>query len=216
MTLIVPSPLTYGPVSIVDYASLLTSVSNWVNRSDLAAIAPDFVSFGEARVYRDLRIAAMEATFSAAISTGVLAVPTGYIEMKSARIDGAPSQKLERKDAEFIYAKYPDRSAGGKPKFFAREAQNLIFGPYPDSAYTVKGVYYKRLASLSVSNTTNWLITDASDLILFAALCEAAPYLQADDRIPIWEQKYKQIKDRIQRNDEIEEFSGSPLSSSLR
>jgi hypothetical protein len=214
MTIIVPAASTYGPVSIVDYATLLTSVSAWVNRADLAAAAADFVSFGEARIYRDLRVAAMEATFSTAIAAGVVAVPTGYIEMKNARISGGIA--LVRKDAEWIYARYPTRTAEGEPRYFAREAQSLIFGPYPDSNYTVNGCYYKRLTSLSGTNTTNWLITDAPDLILFAALCEAAPYLQDDTRIALWEKKYAQIKDRVQRNDEQEEFSGSPLAATVR
>lgn len=214
MTIVVPTASSYGPVSIVDYASLLTAVSNWVNRSDLSVIAPDFVSFGEARIYRDLRVASMEGTFSTAIASGVIPVPTGYIEMKSARINGGYA--LERKDVEWIYANYPTRSADRMPRFFAREGQNLIFGPYPDSAYTVKGSYYKRLTPLSVSNTTNWMIADAPDLILFAALCEAAPYLQDDARVALWEKKYDQIKRRIQANDEQEEFSGSPLQVTVR
>jgi hypothetical protein len=136
--------------------------------------------------------------------------------MKNARIHGSPGSKLERKDSEWIYANYPTRSADAKPKFFAREGQTLIFGPYPDSTYTVKGSYYKRLTALSVSNTTNWMITDAPDLLLFAALCEAAPYLQDDGRIVIWEKKYAQIKERIQQADLDEEFSGSPLAATVR
>lgn len=216
MPIIVPAVSTYGPVSIVDYATLLTAVGNWLNRSDLTLAIPDFVAFGEARIYRDLRVGSMELTFSSTIASGVIAVPTAYLELKNAYIDGSSAQALQRKDAEWIYANYPTRSASGKPRFIAREATNLIFGPYPDSAYTVKGVYYKRLTALSVSNTSNWLITDAPDMLLFAALCEAAPYLQDDARIAIWEKKYAQIAQRVQKQDDDEQFSGSPLAATVR
>jgi hypothetical protein len=136
--------------------------------------------------------------------------------MKYAYIDGTPMGKLQRKDAEWIYHHYPTRSADGKPKFIAREADNFIFGPYPDSAYTVKGVYYKKLDALSASNTTNWFITNAPDLLLFAALCEAEPFLVNDPRVALWEQKYEQIRSRVQREDDQEEFSGSPLAVTVR
>lgn len=202
--------------AITDFATLKTEVAAWLNRSDLTNEVPGFIQLGEFRVYRDLRVRQMEAALSAAISSGVLAVPTGYLEMKFAYINGSPMQKLQRKDAEWIYYNYPTRSADGTPRFFAREATNFIFGPYPDSGYTVKGVYYKKLDALSVSNTSNWLVTDVPDLILFASLCEAAPFLQDDTRVALWEKKYEQIKRRVQVNDEQEEFSGSPIQVTVR
>jgi hypothetical protein len=136
--------------------------------------------------------------------------------MKFAYINGSPMQKLTRKDAEWIYLNYPTRSADGTPKFFAREAGNFIFGPYPDSDYTVKGIYYKKLDALSDSNTSNWLTTEAQDLILFASLCEAAPWMQNDERIAVWEKKYAMRRDQFKLNDEQEEFSGSPLFATVR
>lgn len=202
--------------AITDYATLKTEVAAWLNRSDLTNEVPGFIQLGEFRIYRDLRVRQMEAALSVAISSGVIAVPTGYLEMKLAYVNGSPMRKLERKDAEWIYLNYPTRSSDGTPKFFAREGTNFIFGPYPDSAYTVKGTYYKKLDALSGTNTTNWLITDVPDLILFASLCEAAPFLQDDARVALWEKKYAQIAARVQLNDEQEEFSGSPLAATVR
>jgi hypothetical protein len=199
--------------AITDFTTLKAEVAAWLNRSDLTNEIPGFIQLGEFRIYRDLRVRQMETALSAAISSGVVAVPSGYVEMKYAYINGSPMVKMQRKDAEWIYHNYPTRSADGTPKFFAREAETFIFGPYPDSAYTVKGVYYKKLAALA---TTNWLTSDVPDLILFASLCEAAPYLVNDERVALWEKKYAQIKDRVQRNDDNEEFSGSPLSATVR
>lgn len=203
-------------VTITTYAELKTAAALYLNRTDLTDQIPLFIRLAELRIYRDLRIRAMEATLSAAIAAGVVAVPTGYVEMKNARIDGSPSTPLERKDAEFIYHRYPTRSADGTPRYFAREAENFIFGPYPDSNYTVKGTYYKKLAALSGTNTTNWFITDAPDLLLFGTLLQAMPYLENDPRMETWGNMYAAAKDRVQREDDNEEFSGSPLSASPR
>lgn len=203
-------------LTITTYAELKTATASYLNRSDLTDQIPLFIRLAEIRIYRDLRIRPMEATLSTAISSGVIALPTGYVEMKNARIDGSPSSPLIRKDAEFIYHRYPTRSSDGKPIYFAREAENLIFGPYPDSAYTVKGTYYKKLPALSASNTTNWFITDAPDLLLFGALLQAMPYLDNDARLETWGKMYAAAKDRVQREDDNEEFSGSPLSAAPR
>lgn len=204
-------------MSINNYATLQTAVENWLNRPDLATTyTPDLIRLGEIRIYRDLRIRCMETALSSAISSGVLAIPSSYKEMKFAYIESSPISKLQRKDAEWIYHNYRTRSADGTPKFFAREGENFIFGPYPDSDYTVKGVYYKSLPALSGSNTTNWFTDNAPDLLLYASLCEAAPFIKNDERIPIWEGRYNLAKDRIQQEDDREEFSGSPLAMTVR
>lgn len=206
-------------MSISTYAELQTAVLNWLHRDDtddLAGRVTEFIRMGELRIYRDLRIRAMEATLNSAIASGVVAVPSGYVAMKYAYLDGSPVRKLERKDAEWIHQHYTTRSAESQPMYFARDGENFIFGPYPDSAYTMKGAYYKRLDALSDSNTTNWFTTNAPDLLLFAALAEAEPYVMNDERAPMWEQKYQAVMRRVQVEDDQEEFSGSPLAATSR
>ena len=206
-------------MSISTYAELLQAVENWLHRDGDTTIesrAPEFVRMGELRIYRDLRIRPMEASLSSTIASGVIAVPSGYVALKTAYIDGTPIQKLERKDAEWIHYNWPTRSSSGKPGFIARDGDNFIFGPYPDSTYTVKGTYYKRLDALSNSNTTNWFTTNAPDLLLWAALAEAEPFVMNDQRALMWEAKYKAVKDKVQAEDDQEEFSGGPLSMTRR
>ncbi|MBC7603864.1 MAG: hypothetical protein H7255_14550 [Ramlibacter sp.] len=204
---------------ITDYASLKLKVAAWLRRDSdtgLMAVVPDLIQFAENRIYRDLRIRAMESTFTDTISSGVIALPANYVALKHAHIDGAPTSALERKDAEWIAHAYPNRSGGGKPKFIARDTGNFVFGPYPDSAYTVSGTYYRRLPALAGDAATNWFIQEAPELMLFAALAEAEPFLVNDPRTALWEQKYSQIVSQIQRKDDEEEFSGSPLSLTSR
>lgn len=204
--------------TITSYATLQTELAAILHRSDLTTQIPGFIQLGELRIYRELRVRQMEATFSTAIASGVIAIPTGYIELKNAYVNGSPMRSLEKKDVEWIYYNYPTRSADGTPRYIAREASNFIFGPYPDSAYTIKGTYYKKGTALSQDGSADqsWLITDVPDLTYFAALCEAAPWLKDDARIPIWEQKYALLKKAIQSQDSNEEFSGSPLQMTVR
>lgn len=197
---------------ITSYSTLKTSIANFLHRDDLTSLIPEFITDGEARIYNDLRIKAMETAYSSTISSGTVALPTGFLEWKNLYVDSTPTQKLDRKSVEWIYQFYPTRSAEGLPKFFARDSENIIFAPYPDSNYAIKGTYYKRLSALSDSNTTNWFIENAPELLRYAALCEAAPYIRDMNMLAGWEQKYEMAKQRIKATDRREGFSGSVLT----
>lgn len=195
---------------IADYASLQTAIATTLHRNDLTALIPVFIADAEERIYNDIRIQAMEASYSQAIASGVVAIPAGFLEWKFLYVDSA--HKLTRKSAEWIYTNYPTRAAEGTPVFFAREGGSLIFGPYPTDGLTVKGLYYKRLPALSDSNTTNWLIENAPDLLRYAALTEAAVHTRDADAHQLFDGKTVQLVKRIQRTDDREAFSGSVLS----
>ena len=196
---------------INDYASLKTSIAAFLHRTDLTSMVPEFIADAETRIYNELRIRAMEAAFNATTSGGTVALPTGFLQWIYLYADTDPLSKLQRKDVEWIVTNY--QGSTGVPKFFARNGDNLMFGPEPSSDTVLIGRYYKRLDALSDSNTTNWFITNAPDLIRYGALCEAAPYLQDDERIPVWEGKYQTAKNRVERTDKRETGSGSLLSA---
>jgi hypothetical protein len=143
-------------MTISTFTQLSTSVSNWLHRADLTAVVEDFIMAGEWKINRLLRIRAMEADLSVAIASGVAALPSDYVQLKFAYISGTPTQPLQRKTAQWIGENYPTRSSSGKPLYIGRQGSNFVFGPYPDSSYTVAGVYYKRLDPLSGANETNW------------------------------------------------------------
>jgi len=196
-------------MAIETYAQLSTAVTNWLHRSDMSSIVGDLISLGEARINANMRVRAMETSLSIAISSGVAAVPSDYVELKHAYLTTTPYQTLERKTAEWIYRTYPTRSSSGRPKFIAREGSNFIFGPYADSSYTINGIYYARPVALS--SATNALFTAYPSLYLFAALAEAAPFLKDDKRTPLWEAKFNSLSEMVQLEDKGEQRSGSPL-----
>lgn len=196
-------------MSISTYAELQTAVENWLSRADLDSLIPDFITLGETRIFRKLRVKEMETSFSTTITSGTISLPTSYVDLKFSYVDGDSSQWLERKPARWIYENYPTRSSDGKPKFIAREGDTFIFGPYPDSGYTIKGSYYKNIGP--VSSSAHSVFTNNPDLYLFAALCEAAPYIKNDKRIPLWEAKFSSALAQAQEKSEKEEYSGSTL-----
>lgn len=199
------------------YTSFGTSVASWLLDNNSATITDvgvsmmaDLIQVGEKRIFREARTISMETSFSASISAGLLSLPTGYLALKSAYVDTAPNVSLERRDAEWVRINYPQDTVSGIPKYIARYGSNFIFGPYPDSAYTVKGIYYKTLAAISGA-ALNELFTTNPDLYLFGVLSEASIIIGSDKRIPIWEAKYRQILLDVNGMDKAEQASGSTL-----
>jgi len=208
-------------MALTTYAQLKTAVASWVGGSDAATAATlglnntidDLVTVAESRIFRECKTKDTEASLSTAIASGVIAVPTDYISLKFSYVDGTPVQTLEPRSAEWIYANYGTRSSTGRPKFIAREAGNFIFGPFPDSGYTIKGVYYKRLAALSAG--VHALFTNNPDLYLFGCLAETAILIGPDTRIPLWEQKYQKILNDVNGYDKQSETSRASLQMRL-
>ena len=193
------------------FAALKTAIADWLHRDDLTSAIPDFITLAETRIFRDLRSKDMETAFSTAIASGTIATPAKYIDLKFAYVDRTPIQWLDRKTAKWIYTNYPTRSSTSLPKFIGRDASTFVFGPYPDSTYTITGVYYKDIGPLSSSAHT--VFTNNPDLYLFGALQEAAPFMRNDARVMLWEAKYKGALIAAQGVADREDVSGGPLRS---
>lgn len=193
-------------MAITTYAELKTAIARIAGGSDastattlgLTSTIDDLVTLGETRILREARTKDQEATLS---TTGT--VPSDFVQLKIAFISGYPP--LEQRPLEWIRATYPTGS--GLPKYIAREGQQFVFGPTPDSGYTISGVYYKRLIPLATA--VHALFLNNPDLYLFACLAEADILLGHDNRIALWETKYKKILNDVNAVDRSSVGNGS-------
>lgn len=200
-------------MSFANYTAFTASLSSWmdIGTSDIgASLYADLVTVGEERIFREVRNKDMETSFSASIASGILSLPTSYLALKTAYVDTTPIQSLERRPAEWIRLNYPYNSGSGVPQYIARYGSNFIFGPYPDSDYTITGIYYKKPTAISGASL-NDLFTNNPDLYLFACLAESEILIGRDNRIPVWEAKYQRILADVNGADKAEDSSGSSL-----
>lgn len=204
-------------MSFGSYTSFGTSLAVWLTNNNAATIADvgttvvsDLITVGETRIFREVRDRSMETSFGDSITAGVLALPASYLALKTAYVNTSPQVSLERRPAEWIRANYPQSTTSGIPQFIARYGQNFIFGPYPDSGYTINGIYYKQLTAISGA-ALNTLFTTNPDLYFFACLAEGDMVVGRDPRVPVWEAKYQRILMDVNGADKAEESSGSSL-----
>jgi hypothetical protein len=204
---------------ITSYSTLLTSVANNLNRSELTADIPGFVQNFEERFYRYPKNFGrwMEVAVSTAIASSVIAVPAAYLGLKYAYVNGAPSSRLDRMSLNQLYGSFPRGGETGIPVWISRETTNFVFGPPPDDNYTIHLVYWAKPTVMRSYTTggadavAHFLIVNAPDLVLYGALLEASPFLLNDERVPLWNAAYELALDAYRELQSEEDISGSPL-----
>jgi hypothetical protein len=198
-------------MAISTYAELKSAIVDWldVDTAALLSQVDNLIIVAERRINRDVRCREMEKALTATITSGVVAVPSDYINMKFCYVNTSPIRSLERRSAEWINLNYPYQSGSGIPLYIARNASNFIFGPYPDSGYTVNGIYFCTLPAVSVSPNAMFLANP--DMYLMCALAESETILQRDARVPMWQAKADKIIADINSEYKLEDQSGSTL-----
>jgi hypothetical protein len=194
-------------MAITTYAELKTAVSTWIRRADLTSgQLDDVIMIAEKYIFRNTRNKDMEAALSVALSGGVAAVPTDFLELKFAYIDGSPARILEIQSPTWIYSNYPNRSQGGPQCFVARDGANFIFGP-GGAGGDLKGTYYKTLTAVATS--ANALFTANPDLYLSAALAETMDFVKDQKFVDNWRMRRDQIIADINRINRVSHGGGA-------
>ncbi len=202
---------------ISSYTTLLTAITDYLARSNLASFAPNFVQNWEERFYRQPKNFGRWMETSGTIGTvasSVVAVPAAYLGLKVAYINGSPSTRLERVTLDQMYGRYPRGGDTGLPEWISRDGANFVFGQEPDSAYVLKGTYWAKptvLRSFTGDAAAHWLIVNAPDLVLYGSLLQAEPFSKNDIRIPVWQQLYNDSLQDYRDLHVEEDQSGSPF-----
>jgi hypothetical protein len=199
-------------MALSTYAELKTSIGDWLNRADLTAVIPDFISLAEAQVERTLRTRQMIVRANASFDAQYGAVPADFLETKSLKLTSTnPQTPLEFLSIDALDNKASEYTGSGKPRFFGVVGGQFRIVPTPDATYTTELTYYAKLTKLSSTVATNWLLTANPDIYLYGALLQAAPYLQDDARIQTWATLYERALNDSQTADDRGASSGGAL-----
>jgi hypothetical protein len=202
-------------VAITTYAQLQTATANWLDRTDLGARIPEFIELAEANFNRVIRQPDMIAkNDSFAIASRYTTLPSDTLEIVRIVIDLTPVIVLEYMTPEEISERRIVMNATGKPYYFTTvggSTNQLEVLPSPDSSYTSSIVYYTRIAALTDSATSNWLLAAHPDIYLFGTLVEAEPYLKNDERMPMWTARLDKALNDLKLQGERERHTASGL-----
>jgi hypothetical protein len=179
-------------MALASYSDLKASIAGWLNRSDLTAAIPDFISLAEAQISRRLLmmgpVRAMMGRADASISAEFAALPADFMGARTIVFAEDRTRPLDFCLPEQINRKKAFESTGGNPRFFSVVGGELQFFPAPSggASYSSEMTYWKRIPALSDAAPSNWLLALHPDAYLYGALLQAAPYLKDDARIQSW------------------------------
>ena len=197
-------------MAITTYAELKSTIADYLNRTDLTAIIPTFISLAEANFQRNVRHWRMHKRAEATLETEFSAVPSDYLEAVRWHISTAPPSVIEyASPVEIMKKKTETNNNSGRPELFALVNSEFQVFPTPNQAYSSELLYYSKVPILSDSNTSNWLLEDHPDLYLYASLQASAPYLMQDERITLWNELYLSATQNLIASSETARSSGS-------
>jgi hypothetical protein len=199
-------------MALTTYTELKASIADWLNRTDLTAEIPDFISLAEAQIERQLRTRQMLTRTTLTIDSEFESTPVDLLEVRALKLTGTnPITPLTFMTMDSLDEQSTIDLGSGKPKFFTVVGSEFRFVPTPDASYAAEIVYFARLNKLSASVATNFLLTSSPDIYLYGSLLQAAPYLQDDARIQVWAALYERALSDLQVADDRGSNSGGKL-----
>jgi hypothetical protein len=164
-------------MALTTYTQLLSYVEGMIDRTDLTAVLPDFLTQAESKLNRTLRVREMMSATTDTMSSSTITLPSDWLAFVSLWYT-ASGVRYEVANVPIQEVNNADSGDTGNPNKYYIAGSTVTFHPTADSNYSVGYVYYQKLDL--ATDTTNWLLTSHPDIYIYAILLEAALY-QKDD-----------------------------------
>jgi hypothetical protein len=188
----------------VNYAALVTAVSDYTENTFPTADMNTFIQQAEQRIYNTIQFPSLRKNVTGVTATGnkYLACPNDFLSVYSIAVypTGGEYSYLLNKDVNFIREAYPQPTDTSTPKYYAlfgpqstNEAElTFILGPTPDAVYNVELHYFYYPASI-VTAVNTWLGDNFDTVLLYGTLVEAYTFLKGEqDMMALYDGKYKE------------------------
>ena len=198
-------------MSIATYAELQTEVIDWSYRTDLDSRIPNFIALCESDLQVRCKLVDFESSATVTITAGVGTLPTGFSGMRAVYWDGDVTRPL----------KYvtPDRydaltNESGDSVWYTITGSSIKVAPDGDGSVVM--TYKARFTPLSVTNTTNVILTNYPDAYLHGTLLQLRTFTKdrqgMADELGLYESAVKRIEiDNNQRK-----YAGASLAVQAR
>ena len=156
---------------------------------------PRLINLAERRISTELKIEGLidvvTTTFSAGVS--VYAKPDRWRDTISINVQlpSGSRKTIQTRGYEFLREYWPNSDESGEPEYYADyNYTHWLLAPTPDVSYPAEIRYHQLAPLLSDSVQTNWITQYVPQLLLYATLLEASPFLKNDERIATWQSMY--------------------------
>ena len=170
------------------YASLIEDIKTYAERKDSPFVeqVPRFIMMAENRIASEVRGLGLIRVVSGIFTTteSIIPKPTRWRETLSFHVVTDNSfSVLKQRGYTYLRAVWPDATQLGVPEFYADyDYEHFLVAPTPEVGSTFEIQYHERPIPLSEANQTNWTTQYAPQLLLYASLLEAQPFLKLPER----------------------------------
>ena len=156
-------------MAISNYSTLQTEIAGWLNRDDLTSVIPTFIQLAEANINRQVRHWKMEARTSGQQSAGdeYMQIPSDWLETIRLHVtdQGTSAITLTSRAAMADIRAKNENTSTVTPYLYCHADSQFELYPTPADTLNVELLYYQKVPALSASNTTNWLLEEAPDVV---------------------------------------------------
>lgn len=204
-------------MALTNYTELKSSIADFLNRQDLTAVIPTFISLAEAQINRDVRHWQMENRATATLNDQYLTRPSDWVEtIRFTVLSGGTNPLQFLSTAAMDQRRSNSDNVAGEPRYYSYVEDQFEVWPTPSEAVSTELVYKQKIPALSDSTTTNWLLSTAPDVYLYGSLLHSAPYLAEDPRVAVWAQLYSAAVQRLNEESDQSKYSGTGLTTRVR
>lgn len=172
-----------------DFVTLRGMVARSLDRDDLKDEIENLIALAEARFNRTLRVPQMESFVTTSVTAEEFALPDDFLAMRSIFVNTVPRRALTAMSPTQLAEAIPVNGflpqgytlVEGQPRRIRIEPAPSATSPLPISM-----IYWQRIPALTLSNVTNWLLTEYPDIYYYGTLLQAEAYIANDARLPVW------------------------------
>lgn len=199
-------------MTITSYATLQSEVADFINRSDLTAKMPLFVQLAEATFNRVLRTLPQQAEVTLDLdSEAAVTLPATATEVISVAVREDVDRLLQYVTPAQYVAIRERSAASGPAQGYTILAGRIKLAPGAGNATQVRLAYYEKLAPLSDTNPSNWLLERAPDAYLYGTAAQAMAYLRDSEAAATFENAKGTVLQALIEEDKGQRYNGSPL-----
>jgi hypothetical protein len=200
--------------TITNYATLQSTIADYLNRADLTSQIQTFIQFAEADLNTRLRDRQMIVRAEATSDEEYVQLPSDWLEALNLQLVGgmSPLRYITLDESDIVNS----TRALTSPSFYSLMNGAIELVPPPAHDVDIEMVYYGKIPSLTDAAPSNWLLVKAPDVYLYGALTHAAPFLMDDARMQTFGQIYLARVQSLQDESQKSLHSGSPLIARTR
>lgn len=181
-----------------NYSGLIQSIIDTLKDDTLEGFIPAMIFKAEALFNRILYPLNDEttATITTTADSITSALPLDFKRIRTLYKSTDTKAILPQLSPDDLETRFIE-SSNAQPEAFALTVDSIYWGPIPDAAYDFTMIYVEKLANLSQSNQTNWLIENHPDVYYFGALQYAELFGWNDERSRFFAETTMEILQQI-------------------